>query len=82
MYWYTKAVGGAQKNILRLLFPSYKMAVEEYEIMHQRLFGNTDGWIDDYYEPQFKEIQKEIKICKENRETLERWKQKYDQGRK
>lgn len=82
MYWYTKAVGGAQKNILRLLYPSYKMAVEEYEIMHQRLFGNTDGWIDDYYEPQFKEMQKEIKICKENRETLERWKQKYDQGRK
>ena len=82
MYWYTKAVGGAQKNILRLLYPSYKMAVEEYEIMHQRLFGKTDDWIDDYYEPQFKEMQKEIKICKENRETLERWKQKYDQGRK
>lgn len=82
MYWYTKAVGGAQKNILRLLYPSYKMAVEEYEIMHQRLFGNTDDWVDDYYEPQFKEMQKEIKICKENREILERWKAKYEQGRK
>ena len=82
MYWYTKAVGGVQKNILRLLYPNYKMAVEEYEMMHQRLFGNTDDWIDDYYESQFKEMQKEIKICKENRETLERWKQKYDQGRK
>lgn len=82
MYWYTKAVGGVQKNILRLLYPNYKMAVEEYEMMHQRLFGNTDDWVDDYYEPQFKEMQKEIKICKENRETLERWKQKYDQGRK
>ena len=82
MYWYTKAVGGAQKNILRLLYPSYKMAVEEYEMMHQRLFGKTADWIDDYYESQFKEMQKEIKICKENREILERWKAKYEQGRK
>ena len=82
MYWYTKAVGGVQKNILRLLYPNYKMAVEEYEMMHQRLFGKTEGWIDDYYEPQFKEMQKEIKICKENREKLERWKAKYEQGRK
>ena len=82
MYWYTKAVGGVQKNILRLLYPNYKMAVEEYEMMHQRLFGNTDDWIDDYYESQFKEMQKEIKICKENREILERWKAKYEQGRK
>ena len=82
MYWYTKAVGGVQKNILRLLYPNYKMAVEEYEMMHQRLFGNTNDWIDDYYESQFKEMQKEIKICKENREILERWKAKYEQGRK
>ena len=82
MYWYTKAVGGVQKIILRLLYPNYKMAVEEYEMMHQRLFGNTDDWIDDYYESQFKEMQKEIKICKENREILERWKAKYEQGRK
>ena len=82
MYWYTKAVGGVQKNILRSLYRNYKMAVEEYEMMHQRLFGNTDDWIDDYYESQFKEMQKEIKICKENREILERWKAKYEQGRK
>ena len=82
MYWYTKAVGGVQKNILRLLYPNYKMAVEEYEMMLLRLFGKTEGWIDGYYEPQFKEMQKEIKICKENREKLERWKAKYEQGRK
>lgn len=82
IYWYTKAVGGVQKNILRLLYPTYQMAVEEHDAMFDRLFGNTDGWIDDYYEPQFKEMQKEIKICKENREILERWKAKYEQGRK
>ena len=82
MYWYTPSFGGLQKNVLRLLYPTYKMACEEYEKMYQRLFGKTEGWIDDYYEPQLKEMQKEIKICKENRETLERWKQKYDQGRK
>ena len=82
MYWYTKAVGGVQKNILRLLYPNYKMAVEEYEMMHQRLFFFIDDWIDDYNESQLKEMQKEIKICKENREILERWKAKYEQGRK
>ena len=79
LYWYTQAVGGAQKNILRLLYPTYKMAVEEYEKMYQRLFGNTNDWIDDYYEPQIKAIQKEIKISKENRKVLEEWKAKYEQ---
>lgn len=77
--WYTQAVGGAQKNVLRLLFPNYRMAVEEHDAMHERLFGKTQDWIDPYYEPQFKAIQKEILISKENRETLKKWKEKYDQ---
>lgn len=82
MYWFTQAVGGVQKNILRLLYPTYKMACEEYENMHQKLFGNTDGWIDEYYDSQFKETQKELLISRENRRILELWKAKYEQGRK
>lgn len=82
MYWFSQAVGGVQKNVLRFLYPTYKMACEEYEIMQQRLFGKTEGWIDEYYEPQFKEIQKEIMISKENRKILEEWKAKYEQGGK
>ena len=78
MYWYSKAFGGAQKNVLRLLYPSYKMACEEYENMWQRLFGKTEEWVDAYYAPQLSEMQKEIKISKENRLTLEKWKQQYD----
>lgn len=80
LYWYTKVFGGAQKNILRLLYPTYQMAVEEHEKMYQRLFGNTEGWVDAYYDPQFKAIQKEIKISKENRKILEEWKAKYEKG--
>lgn len=82
MYWYSPAVGGVQKNILRLLYPTYKMASEEYDIMHNKLFGNTKDWIDDWYEPQFKEMQKEIMISRENRRILEEWKAKYEQGSK
>lgn len=80
MYWYTPAVGGVQKNILRLLYPTYKMAVEEHDVMYQKLFGNTDGWVDEYYESQLKETKKEIKISKENRQVLEKWRTKYEQG--
>lgn len=82
LYWYTKGFGGAQKNILRLLYPTYKMACEEHDIMYKKLFGNTENWIDDYYDPQFKAIQKEIKTSKENRKILEEWKEKYEQWRK
>ena len=80
MYWYTPAVGGVQKNILRLLYPTYKMAVEEHDVMYQKLYGNTDGWVDEYYESQLKETKKEIKISKENRQVLEKWRTKYEQG--
>lgn len=80
MYWFTKSVGGAQKNVLRLLYPTYQMACEEHDVMMNKLFGNTHGWVDDYYEPQFAEMQKELKISRENREILEEWKRKYDQG--
>lgn len=80
MVWYSKAYGGVQKNILRLLYPTYKMAVEEYEAMFQRLFGKTEGWVDDYYEPQLAAMKQEILISKENRKVLEKWKQKYDRG--
>lgn len=82
LYWYTKGFGGIQKNILRLLYPTYKMACEEHDIMYKKLFGNTENWIDDYYAPQLKAIQKEIKISKENRKILEEWKEKYEQWRK
>ena len=78
MYWYTPAVGGVQKNVLRLLFPTYKDAVQQHEIMYQQLFGNTDGWIDEYYNEGIKSIQKEIKISRENRKILERWSAKYE----
>ena len=80
MYWYTPAVGGVQKNILRLLFPSYRDAVEEHNKMFNRLFGKTEGWIDEYYVPGFKAIHKECLISKENRKNLELWKSKYDQN--
>lgn len=80
MYWYSPAVGGVQKNVLRLLYPTYRMAVEEHDKMFDRLFGNTKDWVDDYYTPQFKEIQKEILISRENRRILEAWKAKYDKG--
>ena len=78
IYWYTPTFGGLKKNILRMLFPSYKDAVEQHDVMYKKLFGNTDGWVDEYYEPQFKEIQKEIKISRENRQILEKWKAKYE----
>lgn len=80
MYWYTQAVGGVQKNVLRLLYPTYKMAVEEHDAMYRRLFGNTEEWVDEYYESQLKAIKNEIKISKENRLTLQKWKEKYEQG--
>lgn len=80
MYWFSKGVGGVQKNILRLLFPTYRDAVEQREAMFQRLFGATPGWIDDYYTPGFKAIQQEIKISRENRINLEKWKAKYDKS--
>lgn len=80
MYWYSSAVGGVQKNILRLLYPSYKMAYEEYNVMHDKLFGKTNDWIDDYYDSQFKEMEKEIMISRQNRKILEDWKRKYDAG--
>lgn len=80
MYWYSPAVGGVQKNVLRLLYPTYRMAVEEHDKMFDRLFGNTKDWVDDYYTPQFKEIEKEILISRENRRILEMWKAKYDKG--
>ena len=80
LYWYTRTVGGVKKNILRLLYPTYKMAVAECNAMFKRLFGSTQDWIDEYYEPRFEAINKEIKISKENRKNLERWKAKYDQG--
>ena len=82
IYWYTKAVGGAQKNVLRLLYPTYQMAVEEHDAMFARLFGKTEGWVDDYYEPYLTAMKQEILISKENRVALEKWKQKYEQGRK
>ena len=78
LYWYTQAVGGAQKNILRMLYPTYKMAVEEHDALQQKLFGNTEGWIDEYYDEQLKEIKKELKISKENRLTIQKWKDKYE----
>ena len=78
MFWFSKAVGGVQKNVLRLLYPSYRMAVEEHDKMFQRLFGNTKDWIDDYYLPQIEAMKQEILISKENRKILEDWKAKYD----
>ena len=78
MYWYTAAFGGVKKNVLRLLFPTYKDAVEQHNIMYQQLFGNTKDWIDDFYEPKFRAIEKEIKISRENRKILEKWKAKYE----
>ena len=80
MVWYSKAVGGVQKNILRLLYPTYKMAVEEHDKMQQRLFGRTEDWVDEWYEPQMEAIKKEIQISKENRKILEEWKTKYERG--
>lgn len=80
LYWFTKAFGGAQKNVLRLLYPNYKMAVEEHDKMCQRLFGNTADWVDNYYADGLKSIQNELKISKENRKILEEWKAKYDKG--
>jgi len=80
IYWYTPMVGGVQKNILRLLFPTYKIAQQQHDIMYQKLFGNTEGWCDSYYKEGLKAVQKELKISRENRKTLEKWKDKYDQG--
>lgn len=80
MYWFSPAVGGVQKNILRLLYPSYTMAYEEYNSMHDKLFGKTQGWVDDYYESQLKEMQKELMVSRQNRKILEDWKKKYDAG--
>lgn len=54
MYWYTTTFGGIQKNILRLLYPDYKSAAEEYEQTFQRMFGNTQDWVDDYYAERLK----------------------------
>ena len=78
MYWYTPSFGGVQKNVLRLLFPTYKDAVEQHDIMYKKMFGNTDGWVDKYYEEGLKNLKKELKISKENRQTLEKWKAKYE----
>lgn len=82
IYWYSQAVGGVQKNVLRLLYPTYQMAVEEHDAFFDRFFGNTDDWVDDYYEYQLKSLRKELKISKENRLTLQKWKEKYEQGSK
>lgn len=73
IYWYTQAVGGVQKNVLRLLYPTYKMAVEEHDAMYKKLYGQTENWVDEYYESQLKELRKKIKISKENRLTLQKW---------
>ena len=78
LYWNSPAVGGVQQNVLRFLYPTYKMAVEEHDKMFDKLFGNTDGWIDKYYESQLKSLKKEFEISRENRKTLEKWKAKYD----
>ena len=82
MYWYTPSFGGVQKNVLRLLFPTYKIAQEQHDIMFNKLFGNTVDWCDDYYQMRQDELKKELKISKENRKIMEDWKKKYDQGRK
>lgn len=82
MYWYTPSFGGVQKNVLRLLFPTYKEAVKQHGIMFEKLFGNTENWEDGYYAEGLKEIKKEIKISKENRLILERWKAKYERDKK
>ena len=58
------------------------MAYEEYNSMHDKLFGKTQGWVDDYYESQLKEMEKEIMVSRENRKILEDWKAKYDAGAK
>ena len=80
IYWYTKVFGGAQKNILRFLYPTYQMAVEEHDRFFEKMFGNTEDWVDAYYEPQIRSLQKELKISRENRRVLENWRQKYEQS--
>lgn len=80
IYWYSQAVGGVQKNVLRLLYPSYKIAVEEHDSMYKKLFGNTEDWVDDYYESQLKKTKKEIMLSAENRKIIEKWKNKYRKG--
>lgn len=59
MYWYSKMVGGLQKNVLRLLYPDYQTACEEYEKTFQHMFGNTEGWIDEYYARRLKKRMKQ-----------------------
>lgn len=78
MYWYTPAVGGVQQNILRLLYPTYQMACQEYDKMFEKLFGKTDEWIDEYYDEQLKGLKTEFKISRENRHQLNIWKEKYE----
>lgn len=80
MYWYTPTFGGVKKNVLRLLFPTYKDAQKQHDILFQKLFGNTPGWINEYYEEGLEAMKQELKISAENRKILEMWREKYDQG--
>lgn len=80
MYWYTPTFGGVKKNVLRLLFPTYKDAQKQHDILFQKLFGNTPGWINEYYEEGLEAMKQELKISAENRKILELWREKYDQG--
>lgn len=80
MYWYSPTFGGVKKNVLRLLFPSYKDAQKQHDILFQKLFGNTRDWIDEYYEEGLEAMKQELKISAENRNIIEEWKAKYDQG--
>ena len=74
MYWYSKKRGGGvRKNILRLLYPTYHDAVEEREAMFKRLFGCTPDWVDGYYAPQLRSIDRELKISRQNRIALKKW---------
>lgn len=73
MFWYTPAFGGFQKNIIRMLYPSYDIAVEQHDIMQKKLFGNSENWIDSYYEAELKTIKKELKISRDNRIKMKRW---------
>lgn len=74
LYWYSKKPGGGwQKNILRLLYPTYRDAVNEREAMFRRLFGGTPDWVDREYESQIKKINSELKVARRNRENLKQW---------
>ena len=77
MYWFTQAVGGFQKNVLRLLFPTYKMACEEHDVVYKRLYGGTEGWIDEWYDNQITKLKEMLKTAKENKKALQEWDKNY-----